>query len=79
MIQKFLVEIEDQRNTRWLVDSEELRHRLEILAYVIADTVTEGPKPRILVIQEEKPEPEEQIGRKDEYIGHAGAYSNRRD
>lgn len=63
MIQKFLVEIEDRRNTRWLVDSEEVRHRLAIFACLIADAVTEGPRPSILVIREEVLEKENLLTR----------------
>ena len=75
MIQKFLVEIEDRRNTRWLVDSEELRRRLAIFACLIADAVTEGPRPGILVIQEETPEKQDHRLEPDEINGCARAYS----
>ena len=77
MIQKFLVEIEDRRNTRWLVDSEELRRRLAIFACLIADAVTEGPRPGILVIQEEAPEKQDHPLERDEINGCASAYSCR--
>jgi hypothetical protein len=56
MIQKFLVQIEDRRSTRWLVDSEGLRRRLAVLTCHIADAVTEGTRPGIAVIREEAPE-----------------------
>ena len=60
MIQKFLVQVEDHRDTRWLIDSEELRRRLAIFSRHIVAAVTEGPQPGILVIQEEAPGPQEQ-------------------
>jgi hypothetical protein len=61
MNHKFLVEIQDRRDTRWLVDSEELRRRLAVFTCFLTDAVTEGPRPGILVIQDEVPEKQDHL------------------
>jgi hypothetical protein len=55
---KFLVQIEDEPETRWLQSPNELRRTLEQTAHCAVSWATAGPVPRVFVIQEEVPDHE---------------------
>jgi hypothetical protein len=65
MVQKFLVQIQDQPGTRWLADSQEMQDRLARFTWLILLSVTQGPIPHILVVHAEKPETDERFERRE--------------
>jgi hypothetical protein len=73
MVTKILIQIEDRKETSWLISPEELRHRLEVFASFLIKDVTAGMIPRVTVIQDEAPESKPQVDGNGNNGGAAGA------
>ena len=54
MVHKFLIQLQDQEGTRWLVNPQRIQDRLTTLTWLLLPSVTLGPKPSVLVIHEER-------------------------
>ncbi|HEY9171388.1 MAG TPA: hypothetical protein VI136_03790 [Verrucomicrobiae bacterium] len=55
MIHKYLIQIEDRPDTRWLISHDCLLGRLAINVRWVTDSLTDGDHPKVTVIQEEVP------------------------
>lgn len=56
MIQKFLVQFEDSKDTRWIADPARIVEELGFAGRCIAAKLTDGKIPAVSIIREEAPE-----------------------
>ena len=59
MIHKYLIQIEDRPDSRWLIPVSCLQERLAVNVRCVTDSLTDGYHPRVTVIQEEMPTTQE--------------------
>jgi hypothetical protein len=54
MTKKFLLQIEDNEETAWMIDDRELERCIRNQAQQVVNTITHGPRPNVTILPEEQ-------------------------